>query len=130
MNLEDYIKDLDPDLQERVRACGSVEEQLALVKEAGATLPDEALAAIASDDGHDLANCSNPKCPKCGQEMRQGFLFTSKDGAFSFADEVPSILHNAKTAAGFVKVTSIEGGHRVHIAACCCESCRLIQFLY
>ena len=27
-------------------------------------------------------------CPKCNQEMRKGYLFSSKDGAFSFADEV------------------------------------------
>lgn len=30
MNLEDYIKDLAPDLQEKARACGSVEELLRL----------------------------------------------------------------------------------------------------
>ena len=23
-------------------------------------------------------------CPKCGKEMRKGYLFSSKDGAFSF----------------------------------------------
>ena len=31
-------------------------------------------------------------CPKCGKEMRTGYLFSSKDGAFSFANEVPSAL--------------------------------------
>ena len=36
-------------------------------------------------------------CPKCGQEMRQGFLFSTKDWAFSFADEVPSVLGNGRT---------------------------------
>ena len=35
-------------------------------------------------------------CPKCGKEMRKGYLFSSKDGAFSFASEVPSALENAK----------------------------------
>ena len=35
-------------------------------------------------------------CPKCGKEMRNGYLFISKDGAFSFANEVPSALENAK----------------------------------
>ena len=35
-------------------------------------------------------------CPKCGKEMRNGYLFSSKDGAFSFASEVPSALENAK----------------------------------
>lgn len=24
-------------------------------------------------------------CPKCGNRMRSGYLFSSKDGAFSFA---------------------------------------------
>ena len=30
MDIESYIKDLDPDLQEKARACGSVEELIAL----------------------------------------------------------------------------------------------------
>ena len=33
MNLEDCIKDLSPELQEKARACGSVEELVALAKE-------------------------------------------------------------------------------------------------
>ena len=40
-------------------------------------------------------------CPKCGKEMRNGYLFSSKDGAFSFANEVPSALENAKNTEGF-----------------------------
>ena len=43
-------------------------------------------------------------CPKCGKEMRNGYLFSSKDGAFSFANEVPSALENAKNTEGFVKL--------------------------
>ena len=39
MNLEDYIKDLAPDLQEKARACGSVEELLALARENKVPLP-------------------------------------------------------------------------------------------
>ena len=31
-------------------------------------------------------------CPKCGKEMRKGYLFSSKDGAFSFANEVLDCL--------------------------------------
>ncbi len=69
-------------------------------------------------------------CPKCGQEMRQGFLFTSKDGAFSFADEVPRIIKNAKSAAGFVQITPVKSDHRIRIDAYCCEDCRLVQFQY
>ena len=44
-------------------------------------------------------------CPKCGKEMRKGYLFGSKDGAFSFADEVPDSFENAKNADGFVEIT-------------------------
>ena len=32
------------------------------------------------------------KCPECGKEMRNGYLFCSKDGAFSFANEVPGVF--------------------------------------
>ena len=39
-------------------------------------------------------------CPKCGKAMREGYLFTSKDGAFSFANTVPGVFENAKNADG------------------------------
>ena len=69
-------------------------------------------------------------CPKCNQEMRKGFLFTTKDGAFSFADEVPGVFQNAKTEEGFIEITPIKAGHRVRIEAYCCEACRIVQFEY
>lgn len=34
-------------------------------------------------------------CPECGKEMRKGYLFASKDGAFSFAAKVPGVFENA-----------------------------------
>ena len=64
MNLEDFIKDLDPELQEKARACGSAEELIALAKDAKVPVPDEALAAIAGGDDSD-GQCINEKCPKC-----------------------------------------------------------------
>ena len=64
-------------------------------------------------------------CPKCGKEMRKGYLFGSKDGAFSFADEVPDSFENAKNADGFVKLTELKVGGRTSMEACCCEACRL-----
>ena len=48
------------------------------------------------------------KCSKCGKEMRKGYLFCSKDGAFSFANEVPGVFQNAN----------------------CCEECRIITIEY
>ena len=70
------------------------------------------------------------KCSECGKEMREGYLFTSKDGAFSFADEVPGIFTNAKNAEGFVKITSVEAGKRVALRGFICEDCRKLVIQY
>ena len=69
-------------------------------------------------------------CPECGGEMKSGYLFATKDGAFSFANEVPGMMKNAKTAEGFIEITETRLNHRVSIEACCCEACRLVQFRY
>ena len=69
-------------------------------------------------------------CPKCGKEMRKGYLFGSKDGAFSFADEVPDSFENAKNADGFVKLTELKVGGRTSMEACCCEARRLVVISY
>ena len=55
------------------------------------------------------------KCPECGKEMREGYLFCSKDGAFSFANEVPGVFENAKNADGFVKITDLKASHRTRV---------------
>ena len=68
MNLEDYIKDLAPDLQEKARACGSVEELIAL-------------AAIAGGDDIEPASCGHPECPKCKSEDTEQ---TGKNAAYVF----------------------------------------------
>ena len=65
------------------------------------------------------------KCPHCGKEMKEGYLFTSKDGAFSFAEEVPGVFTNASKASGFVKITPLKASHRVNMKAELCEACRV-----
>ena len=70
------------------------------------------------------------KCPKCGKEMRDGYLVRSKDGAFSFANEVPRVFENAKNADGFVKITDIKASHRTKIPASICEACKTVMFDY
>ncbi len=70
------------------------------------------------------------KCPKCGNEMRNGYLFCSKDGAFSFADRVPGVFENAKKAEGFIKITELKPSHRTHVAASVCEACKTVIFTY
>ena len=66
MNLEDYIKDLAPELQEKARACSSIDELIALAKEAGVPVPDEALEAVAGGTVVGSGTCFKKKCPKCG----------------------------------------------------------------
>ena len=66
MNIESYIMNLSPELQTKARACGSVEELLALAKDANVPLPDEVLATVAGGSQPDLGNCKKLACPKCG----------------------------------------------------------------
>ena len=66
MSIESYIKDLDPELQKKARACDNAEELLALARENKIPVPDEVLAAIAGGDNADPENCAKPTCPKCG----------------------------------------------------------------
>lgn len=70
------------------------------------------------------------KCVKCNKEMTEGFLFSSKDGAFSFAKEVPGVFRNAKNAEGFVEITPLKAGHRISVKAHCCEECRTLIVEY
>ena len=69
-------------------------------------------------------------CSKCGKEMKKGYLFASKDGAFSFAEKVPGAFENAKNANGFVKLTGLKVGGRTSVEACCCDTCRTILLSY
>ena len=62
--------------------------------------------------------------------MRKGYLFGSKDGAFSFANEVPGSFENAKNADGFVKLTELKVDGRTSVEARCCEVCRLVVISY
>ena len=55
-----------PELQEKARACGSLDELIALAKDAKVSVPDEALTAIAGGDDTDAGSCNPAKCPKCG----------------------------------------------------------------
>ena len=62
--------------------------------------------------------------------MRNGYLFSSKDGAFSFANEVPSALENAKNTDGCVRLTALKVGGRTSVEACCCDACRMVTIQY
>ena len=70
------------------------------------------------------------KCPECGKEMRSGYLFCSKDGAFSFANTVPGVFENARKAEGFVEITPLKPSRRTRVPAAICEECKVVQFRY
>ena len=65
-------------------------------------------------------------CQKCGKEMRKGYLFSSKEGAISFANEMPGFFDMARRADGFVKITGYDMWQRAGVSACCCDACRTI----
>ncbi len=69
-------------------------------------------------------------CPNCNKEMRKGFFFTSKDGAFSFANEVPRVFERASKAEGFVEITPLKASHRTSIEAYICEDCKKVVIDY
>lgn len=66
------------------------------------------------------------KCPYCGAEMKEGYLFGSKDGAFSFAKEVPGVFTNAQKAEEFIQITPLKAARRTNVKASVCESCKKI----
>ena len=67
---------------------------------------------------------------KMWKRNEKGIFVCSKDGAFSFANEVPGVFQNAKKADGFVEVTKLKPNHRTNVAANCCEECRIITIEY
>ena len=50
-NVEDYIKDLAPELQEKARQCKNMDELMELAGEEGVELSDEALANVSGGCG-------------------------------------------------------------------------------
>ena len=69
-------------------------------------------------------------CKTCGEPLEQGFVFCTKDGALSFADELPSALKNARHAPGFIELSSPQVGGRAAVAATICRACRKITIDY
>lgn len=70
LNIENYIKDLSPELQEKARACKTKEELNAFVTENDLELPDEALEMVSGgmfgicDSGADKPKADAQKIEK------------------------------------------------------------------
>lgn len=69
-------------------------------------------------------------CAACGAPLEEGFMFSTKDGALSFADKVPSAFENAKDAPGFTPITSLKVGGRASVPAHRCQTCKTIVVGY
>ena len=82
MNLEDFIKDLSPELQEKARACMNVDDLISLAEEKGVPVPDEALDAIAGGKGRNLKNCHTLACPNCGSSRIGTFREDDSTGRY------------------------------------------------
>ena len=70
------------------------------------------------------------KCPSCVCTMEEGYLFSTKDGAFSFARETPSPFKNAKDAPGFTAITEPKVGGRAKAPAHLCRTCHKLIVEY
>ena len=66
-NLEEYIKDLSPELQEKARACKTKEELNAFIAENDLELPSEVLESVAG--GCTSTKPQPDKCNKCNAKV-------------------------------------------------------------
>ena len=70
------------------------------------------------------------QCSQCGRELESGYIFSTKDGALSFADVVPSSFENARHAQGFVELAAPKVGGRTALTADICRECQQIGIAY
>ena len=61
--LEKYIGELSPEMQEKARQCKTMEELQTMLAENDVELSEDALQAVAGGCG------TKPKCEKCGTTM-------------------------------------------------------------
>lgn len=66
IGIEEYIKDLSPEMQAKAKACTNMDELLKLADENDIELPREALAQVAGGCGK--KEPEKPKCPNCRSE--------------------------------------------------------------
>ena len=72
IDIEEYIKDLSPELQEKARACKTTDELLALAKKHSVPLPDEALEAVAGGAKYGIPD---EPCPARENNLHHDFEF-------------------------------------------------------
>ena len=97
-NVEDYIKDLAPELQEKARQCKNMDELMELAGEEGVELSDEALANVSGGCG------SSSSCKHKGY-----------DGLVSAAEKIGSGGVQGETKYKITKVRCTACGAEVSI---------------
>ena len=88
LNIEEYIRELPPELQEKAKACKSADELLALAGEKKIPLPDEALEAVAG--GEDVNIYQN--------------IYQKEEGFIRSTDSCPKRSDNLPHSTTFVRV--------------------------
>ena len=71
INIEDYMKDLSPELQEKARACKDKNELMELAAENDIELSEDALEAVAGGCFTEANNYFAYKCTKCGNKLER-----------------------------------------------------------
>ena len=66
INIEEYIKDLSPELQEKARGCTSADELLKLAEENDIPLPDEVAEAVAGGKSKSCMHKNTQRYPLGG----------------------------------------------------------------
>lgn len=70
------------------------------------------------------------KCPYCGSEMKEGYVFSYKDGAISFGTEVPGLFAKNDKAEGYINLGEFKLGSKSTVKANACEVCKKIVIDY
>ena len=79
MNIEEMIRNLDPELQEKVRKCAGFDEIRNLAEEEKIPLPAETLEAVAGGTDAGGKNCGKVKCPSCGSSKTKVMSVTNRE---------------------------------------------------
>ena len=94
-NLEKYIGELSPEMQEKARECKDMAELNAFLAENDVELSEDALQAVAggcsaSSDVYDKGDLVNVYCPECDNQLRYWDMVYENDYITRFYCDNPS----------------------------------------
>ena len=94
-NLEKYIGELSPEMQEKARECKDMAELNAFLAENDVELSEDALQAVAggcsaSSDVYDKGDLVNVYCPECDNQLRYWDMLHEGSSIFRLYCDNPS----------------------------------------